>query len=112
MQCAHTFYSSSFLLHFLLFLLPCVLRPPLPLLFAARDQSSARGNATEVWTRVTPGVEYVKVTVHKGRVVGAMLIGDTDLEETMENLIHNRLDVSRLGIELLDPDIDIEDYFD
>ena len=66
----------------------------------------------EVWVRTTPGVEYVKITVLNGKVVGALLIGDTDLEEVMENLILNRLDVSRFGIDLLDPNIDIEDYFD
>jgi hypothetical protein len=59
------------------------------------------------------------------RVVGAVLIGETDLEETFENLIMNGfimlellathskgIDVSALGVHLLDPDIDIEDYFD
>ena len=66
----------------------------------------------EVWVRVTPGVEYVKVCVLDGRVVGALLIGDTDLEEVMENLILNRLDVSTFGIGLLDPHIDLGDYFD
>ena len=57
-------------------------------------------------------MEYIKVTVCNNRVVGAMLIGDTDLEETFENLIMNRLDVSQHGIALLDPDVDLEDYFD
>ena len=41
-----------------------------------------------------------------------MLIGDTNLEETFENLILNKLDVSHLGVNILNPDIDIEDYFD
>ena len=41
-----------------------------------------------------------------------MLLGDTDLEETFENLILNRFDVSCFGDRLLDPDIDLEDYFD
>ena len=44
--------------------------------------------------------------------VGAVLIGDTSLEETMENLILDGLDLSRFGAELLDPEIDLEDYFD
>jgi pyridine nucleotide-disulfide oxidoreductase domain-containing protein 1 len=57
-------------------------------------------------------VEYVKVIVVEGLVKGAMLVGDTDLEETFENLILNQLDVSRYGEALLDPDFDIEDYFD
>ena len=57
-------------------------------------------------------MEYVKVTVLNGRVVGALLIGDTQLEEVMENLILNRLDVSVFGIGLLDPNVDIGDFFD
>jgi hypothetical protein len=66
----------------------------------------------EMWTRVTPGVEYVKVVVYKGKVIGALLIGDTDLEEVFENLILNRTDVSSYGIHMLDPAVDLEDYFD
>jgi NAD(P)H-nitrite reductase large subunit len=50
--------------------------------------------------------------VSHGKIVGALLIGNTDLEETFENLILNCLDVSAIGIELLNPDVDIEDYFD
>jgi hypothetical protein len=34
------------------------------------------------------------------------------MEETFENLILNQLDVSRFGENLLNPDIDIDDYFD
>ena len=47
-----------------------------------------------------------------GRMVGALLIGDTDLEETFGNLILNQMDLSRFGEDLLNPDIDIEDFFD
>ncbi len=34
----------------------------------------------EAIVRTSPGVEYVKVVIEDGRVVGALLIGDTDLE--------------------------------
>ena len=37
------------------------------------------------------------VVLLHGRVVGALLVGDTDLEETMEHLILNRLDVRARG---------------
>lgn len=47
-----------------------------------------------------------------GRMHGALLIGETDLEETFENLILNQMDLSSYGEDLLDPSIDIEDYFD
>ena len=50
--------------------------------------------------------------LHHGRVRGALLVGETDLEETFENLILNKLNVGAMGLDLLDPTIDIEDYFD
>ena len=58
------------------------------------------------------GMEYVKLVLSEGRVQGAVLIGETDLEETVENLILNRLDVTPYKEHLLDPNIDIEDFFD
>lgn len=45
-------------------------------------------------------------------MVGAVLIGETDLEETFENLMLNQMDLTQYGEELLNPNIDIEDYFD
>lgn len=66
----------------------------------------------EIWTRISPGVEYVKVVVFQGKVVGTLLLGDTGLEEVFENLILDRLDVSALGVDLLDPALDLAEYFD
>lgn len=66
----------------------------------------------EILLRVTKGQEYVKLVLENDRMQGAVLIGDTDLEEMCENLILNQLDLSIYGEELLNPDIDIEDYFD
>ncbi|XP_055339364.1 pyridine nucleotide-disulfide oxidoreductase domain-containing protein 1-like [Paramacrobiotus metropolitanus] len=66
----------------------------------------------EILLRMTVGVEYIKIIVKNGKVQGAILIGDSDLEETFENLILNGTDVARYGEDLLNPDIDIEDYFD
>eukprot|EP00753_Platysulcus_tardus_P022735 PLAT9950.1.p1 GENE.PLAT9950.1~~PLAT9950.1.p1 ORF type:complete len:546 (-),score=191.68 PLAT9950.1:139-1776(-) len=66
----------------------------------------------EVLLRITPGEEYIKLVLLHGRLQGAMLIGETDLEETFENLILNQLDLSAYGADLLDDSIDIEDYFD
>ncbi|XP_053673602.1 pyridine nucleotide-disulfide oxidoreductase domain-containing protein 1 [Anopheles nili] len=66
----------------------------------------------EVLLRMTPGLEYIKFVLVDGRLQGALLVGETGLEETCENLILNQLDLSPYGEELLDPDIDIEDYFD
>lgn len=66
----------------------------------------------ELLVRVTNGQEYIKLVLQNGRVVGAVLIGDTDLEEMCENLILNQIDVTNLMDDLLDPNIDIEDFFD
>lgn len=57
-------------------------------------------------------MEYIKVVLKDGKMQGALLVGETDLEETFENLILNQMDLSSYGEDLLDPDIDIEDYFD
>jgi hypothetical protein len=74
------------------------------------SRTSIAAPAVEVHVRVSPGLEYVKLVVLHGRVVGAMLIGETDLEEAVENLILNRTDVT--GMDLLHPDTDLEDFFD
>lgn len=66
----------------------------------------------EILVRVTKGMEYVKLVMKDGKMQGAVLIGETDLEEMCENLILNQLDLSAYGEELLNPNIDIEDYFD
>ncbi|XP_053271002.1 pyridine nucleotide-disulfide oxidoreductase domain-containing protein 1 [Pleuronectes platessa] len=70
------------------------------------------GSNHELLVRCTKGHEYVKVVLSGGRMVGAVLIGETDLEETFENLILNQMDLTRYGEDLLNPDVDIEDYFD
>ncbi|XP_055545605.1 pyridine nucleotide-disulfide oxidoreductase domain-containing protein 1 [Wyeomyia smithii] len=66
----------------------------------------------EVLLRMTPGLEYIKFVLVDGKLQGAMLIGETGLEETCENLILNQLDLTPYGEDLLDPNIEIEDYFD
>ncbi|XP_032711020.1 pyridine nucleotide-disulfide oxidoreductase domain-containing protein 1 isoform X2 [Lontra canadensis] len=70
------------------------------------------GSDHELMLRCTKGHEYVKVVMQHGRMMGAVLIGETDLEETFENLILNQTDLSSYGEDLLDPNIDLEDYFD
>ena len=55
---------------------------------------------------------FVRVILVDGRVRGAVCIGDTGLEETLENLILDGLNVSQFGAELLDPDANIDDIFD
>ena len=43
---------------------------------------------------------------------GAVLVGETELEETFEHLILDRLDLSRYGPDLLAPDVELEMIFD
>ncbi|GJQ84691.1 hypothetical protein Trydic_g12710 [Trypoxylus dichotomus] len=70
------------------------------------------GNDYEILFRMTKDHEYVKLILQNGKLQGAVLIGDTDLEEMCENLILNQLDLSSYKEDLLDPNIDVEDYFD
>lgn len=70
------------------------------------------GTDYECLIRTTPKVEFIKFVLKDHRLQGAILIGDTDLAESCENLILNQLDLSPYGDDILNPDIDIEDYFD
>jgi len=66
----------------------------------------------EYFTSLCSNSTFIRVVTYKGKVVGAVLVGETNLEETFENLIQDKIDVSHLENDLLDPDVDIEDYFD
>lgn len=70
------------------------------------------GSNYEILLRMTKNKEYIKFVLEDNKLQGAILIGDSDLEETCENLILNQLDLSPYGDDILNPDIDIEDYFD
>lgn len=70
------------------------------------------GNDYEILIRTTPRNEYIKFILQKGRLQGALLIGETDLEEMCENLILDQIDLTPFGDDILNPDIDIDDYFD
>lgn len=70
------------------------------------------GDEYDLLFRITPDTEYIKFVLKDGRLVGALLIGETGLEETCENLILNQIDLTPFGDDILNPNIDIEDYFD
>lgn len=55
---------------------------------------------------------FVRVLLLRGRMVGTVLIGETELEETFENLILDGLDLSSYGPALLDPNVEIDHMFD
>ncbi len=82
------------------------------IILLGKYDANGLGDQYQLLFRCTDGIEFIKLVLYEGRVYGALLIGDTDLEETFENLILNQIDVSSLGENLLNPDIDIEDYFD
>ncbi|KAJ3362346.1 Pyridine nucleotide-disulfide oxidoreductase domain-containing protein 1 [Allomyces javanicus] len=64
----------------------------------------------DVMVRSSHAGEYVKVVKDRAtkQLQGAMLIGETDLEELFENLILTRADVSFLDDVVLDPDVDLD----
>ncbi|KAL5280616.1 PYROXD1 family protein [Megaselia abdita] len=70
------------------------------------------GQDYEILLRYTPDLEYIKFVMKDGRLKGVILIGETGLEETCENLILNGLDLTPFGDDILNPDVDIEDFFD
>ncbi|XP_053600510.1 pyridine nucleotide-disulfide oxidoreductase domain-containing protein 1 [Plodia interpunctella] len=70
------------------------------------------GDNYEILLRTTPSLEYIKFVLQNGKLQGAILIGETDLEEMCENLILDQIDLSPFGDDILNPDIDIDDYFD
>jgi pyridine nucleotide-disulfide oxidoreductase domain-containing protein 1 len=55
---------------------------------------------------------FVRVLLLRGRMQGAVLLGDTDLEEVCENLVLDGLDLSAYGAALLDPDVELDHMFD
>lgn len=73
------------------------------------DEETSR---CEVLASVSPSSNYVKILLLDGRIIGSVLVGESGLEETIENLIHDRIDVSAYKYQLLDNTVDIDDYFD
>lgn len=55
---------------------------------------------------------FVRVVLLRGRMQGAVLIGETDLEEAFENVILDGIDLTEFGSSILDPDIEFDHIFD
>ena len=85
----------------------------LPVVLLGRFNGQGLGEEATMYSRVD-AASFVRVLLVRGRLRGAVLIGDEAcaLAETFEQLILDELDVSALGPHILDPDVDIEDYFD
>lgn len=59
-----------------------------------------------------PDATFVRVLLLRSKLMGAVLIGNTDYEEVFENLILDGLDLSSFGPDLLSSDIDLDQMFD
>ena len=66
----------------------------------------------KILMRVKPNEEFIKLVIKNGRAVGAVLIGETELEETFENLILNKTDLTCYGDDFLKFNVDLEAMFD
>ena len=70
------------------------------------------------YVRSTPGEEFARVLLVRGRMKGAVVIGrQVDIAETYENLIADGIDLSQYGPAIMldetHPDgVDLEDFFD
>lgn len=53
-----------------------------------------------------------RVALENNRIVGAILVGQTGLDEVFETLILNSFDVSDLPRPIVNQQIDLADYFD
>ena len=53
-----------------------------------------------------------RVAIANKRIVGAILVGPTDLDEVFETLILNQFDISFLPRPIVNHQIDLSDYFD
>ena len=86
----------------------------LPVVLLGRFNGQGLGAEATMYSRVDASSSFVRVLLVGGRLRGAVLIGDEAcaLAETFEQLILDELDVKALGPHILDPDVDIEDYFD
>uniref|UniRef100_T1PCT2 Pyridine nucleotide-disulfide oxidoreductase domain-containing protein 1 n=1 Tax=Musca domestica TaxID=7370 RepID=T1PCT2_MUSDO len=84
----------------------------LPVILLGRYNGQCLGTNYEILLRTTPGHEYIKFILQDGKLRGAILIGNTELAEMCENLILNGIDLTPFGDDILNPDIDIDDYFD
>ncbi|GLI69045.1 hypothetical protein VaNZ11_013587, partial [Volvox africanus] len=58
------------------------------------------------------GSTFVRVLMLRGRMQGAVLIGETELEEALENVILDGLDLSAYGPHILDEDFELDHVFD
>ncbi|KAI6228003.1 Pyridine nucleotide-disufhide oxidoreductase [Aphelenchoides besseyi] len=72
------------------------------------DYLAETGDVEHVFT----ADQMTRISIQDNRVVGAILVGPTDLDEVFETLILNAFDISTLPRPIVNHQIDISDYFD
>lgn len=77
---------------------------------AALASPGAPSQEVAVQVSWLPGHHYMKLVLQGGKVVGAVLIGDTDMEEAVERLIQGGHCVG--DADLTDPELDIDAILD
>lgn len=80
--------------------------------FNGQSMDETRLRECEAIVRTNPGRDYIKILLLHNKIIGAVLVGNSGLEETIENLIHDGIDVGEFKERLLDDSIDIDDFFD
>lgn len=80
--------------------------------FNGQNLQEGRENCSILYRVDDERQQLIKVILQNGKMKGAILIGETEFEETFENLIYNQMDLSRFGNQLLDGNLDVEDFFD
>ncbi|KAF8067218.1 PYROXD1 [Scenedesmus sp. PABB004] len=81
-------------------------------LYNGQKLSAAPRGDVVLYSRADGAQSFVRVLLLRGRLAGAVLLGETGLEETFENLILDGLDLSGYGPALLDPDAELDHIFD
>lgn len=83
-------------------------------LYNGQKLESERKEDLIAYSRAMEGDDssFVRVVLLRGRMQGAVLIGDTGLEEAFENVILDGIDLSQFGPRILDPDIEFDHIFD
>jgi pyridine nucleotide-disulfide oxidoreductase domain-containing protein 1 len=77
---------------------------------AASAEGASAPHRVSIQIQCLPKESYVKLVLLEGRVIGAVLVGETELEEAVEKLIWGGQQVGHL--DLLDPELDIDAMLD
>lgn len=66
----------------------------------------------KVGIRIIKDKEYIKFFFYDKYLYGAILVGETELEDCVENLILNEMDISYMYDYIMNPEFNLADYYD